>query len=465
VGLLTILIIFLQLDITYIKYKDRSFFEMRRYYKKNKLNNGLEVAYIDNKINDLFNLNIIFDMGSDNNKKLALAVGYLDFVGTDKLSPEDVKKEFYKLGISYGVNTGGDRSYVSISGLKENLSKGLDLLENLWDNAIADQESYDKYVAKILKSRSDGKTQKGNILRNGLMNYAKYGENSRLRNIYNADELSAIDPNELVQIVKDLKGYKQRIFYYGKDIDNALVALNKSHVLPNELKDYPEAVVYTELETGNKVNFVDFDMVQAEMIFVAKGDKFDPHKLARSMVFNTYFGSGLSSIVFQEIRESKSLAYSAYSYFSNARKKDDANYTIAYIGTQANKLPEAIDAMLDLMNNMPEAEKQFEAAKTATLKKIAAERITKSNIFWKYEGLKDRGIDHDNRKEIYKEVESMTMEDLKTFFNDNIKGSKYTALVIGNKNDLEMKSLEKLGKVQELEVDYLFNYKDIEVKQ
>jgi len=183
------------------------------------------------------------------------------------------------------------------------------------------------------------------------------------------------------------------------------------------------------------------------------------------MVFNTYFGSGLSSIVFQEIRESKSLAYSAYSYFSNARKKDKANYTIAYIGTQANKLPEAVDAMLDLMNNMPEAQKQFEAARKATLKKIAAERITKSNIFWKYEGLKNRGITNDNREEIYKAVESMTMTDLKSFFDNNIKGGKYTALVIGNKKDLDMKSLEKLGKVQELEVDYLFNYKDVEVKQ
>jgi len=59
----------------------------------------------------------------------------------------------------------------------------------------------------------------------------------------------------------------------------------------------------------------------------------------------------------------------------------------------------------------------------------------------------------------------MTMEDLKSFFNNNIKGEKYTALVIGNKNDLEMKSLEKLGKVQELDIDYLFNYKDTEVKQ
>ena len=433
--------------------------------KKKKLENGLEVSFIDNKINDLFNLNIIFDMGSDNNKKLALAVGYLDFIGTDKQSPEDVKKDFYKLGISYGVNTGGDRSYVSLSGLKENMPKGLELLENLWDNAVADQESYDKYVAKILKSRTDGKTQKGNILWNGLFNYGKYGENSRLRNIYNADELAQMNPDELVQIIKDLKGYKQRIFYYGNDIAEAMVALNKTHIVPADLKDYPEAVTYKELETGGLVNFVNYDMVQAEMIFVAKGDKFDAKKLAQSQVFNTYFGSGLSSIVFQEIRESKSLAYSAFAVYSNGQKKNDANYTYAYIGTQANKLPEAVDAMLDLMNNMPEAEKQFEAAKTATLKKIAAERITKSNIFWKYEGLKKRGIDHDNREEIYKAVASMTMEDLKSFFNDNIKGSKYTALVIGNKKDLKMKSLEKLGKVQELEVDYLFNYKDLEVKQ
>jgi len=59
----------------------------------------------------------------------------------------------------------------------------------------------------------------------------------------------------------------------------------------------------------------------------------------------------------------------------------------------------------------------------------------------------------------------MTMEDLKSFFYENIKGSKYTALVIGNKKDLKMKSLKKLGKVQELDVDYLFNYKDTEVKQ
>lgn len=439
--------------------------DFKKEIQNQSLENGLSLEYIENKTNDLFELDIIFDLGSDHDKKLGLAVGYLDYVGTDKLSPEEVKKEFYKLGVSYGVTTGTDRSYVTLSGLQENLPQGLELLVDLWSNAVADQESYDKYVAKILKARVDSKADKGNILRNGLINYAKYGENSRLRNIYNADELQAIDPNELVQMVKDLKGYKQRLFYYGNDVASTSTALNSSYKVAAELKDYPEATEYVAVETGDKVFFVNYDMVQAEMAFISKGDQFDSSKLAQSQMFNTYFGSGLSSIVFQEIRESKSLAYSAYAYYSNGRKADDLNYTQAYVGTQANKLPEAVDAMLDLMNNMPRAEKQFEAAKLATLKKIAAQRITKSNIFWRYESLKRLGIDYDNRKDVYKEVEAMNMDELQGFFDENIKGGKYTALVIGDRKALDMKALEKLGEVKELDVDYLFNYKDLEVKQ
>ena len=442
-----------------------AFVDYKDLIKKVTLDNGLEVSYIENKNNDLFNLNIIFDMGKNHNKKLELAVGYLDYVGTKTMSAEDLKKEFYKLGINYGVSTGSDKSYVYISGLKESLKPGLALLEKLWDNAEADQESYDKFVAKILKGRSNGKTQKGNILWNGLLNYGIYGENSDLRNIYKAAELKAMDPKELISLVKELKNYKQRIFYYGKDVNAATTALNELHTIPTELKEYPTPVVYTKQETGGKVYFVDFDMVQSEIVFVSKGDKFDKKKLALSRVFNAYFGSGLSSIVFQEIRESRSLAYSAFASYSNARKKDEANVIYAYVGTQANKLPQAVDAMLGLMRNMPEAEEQFKAAKEATLKKIAAQRITKSNIFWTYESLQKRDIDYDIRKDIYEEVQNITMKDLATFFVENIKEKEYTSLVIGNKKDMKMEELLKLGEFKELDVNYLFNYQLEEVKQ
>ncbi|PQJ72846.1 M16 family metallopeptidase [Polaribacter butkevichii] len=428
--------------------------------KETKTANGIKVSYVLNDKNDLFDMNIIFDMGSDNDKKLTLAAGYLEYIGTDKYTNEALKKEFYKLGISYYVSTANDKTYVGLNGLKENLPKGLELLEHLWDNAKADKDAYNKYVEKIYKGRQDGKTQKGNILWNGLMNYGKYGENSPLRDIMQIDELKAIDPEELVALVKDMKNYKQRIFYYGKDVEAAVAALNTNHKIYGELKEYPVAKEYKETETGGNVFFTDYDMVQTELMFLAKGAPFKPENMAASTLFNTYFGSGLSSIVFQEIRESKSLAYSAFAAYSNASKKGDANYVMAYVGTQANKLEQAVDAMMELMNDMPEAEKQFNAAKEATLKKLAAQRITKSNIFWSYERLQKLGIDNDNREAMYNAIKEMTIDDLKTFFNKNIKGESYNVMVIGNKKDLNVESLQKLGKIKELDIDYLFNYVD-----
>ena len=439
--------------------------DYKKAIKETTTDNGLKVSYIENETNDLFNLNIIFDMGDDSNNKLGLAVGYLEYLGTNKYSAEELKKEFYKLGIDYYVNTGGEQTFVGLSGLKENLSKGLELLEGLWNNAVPNQEAYNKYVESIAKGRQDNKTQKGSILRSGLLNYAKYGENSRLRNIMPVSELNEINPQELVNLTKELKNYNQRIFYYGKDVDKAVEALNTLHKVSGELKEYPEAMAYLEKETGGNVYFVDYDMVQSEMMFLAKGEPFKAENMAASTLFNTYFGSGLSSIVFQEIRESKSLAYSAWSSYSTAIKKDDSNYVMAYIGTQANKMPQAVDAMMSLMSDMPEAEEQFNAAKEAALKKLAAGRITKANIFWTYERLKKRGIDNDNREEMYNTIKNMTIEDLREFFNKNIKGENYNVMVIGNKKDIDFKALSKLGEVQEMDIDYLFNYeKPQEVK-
>lgn len=426
---------------------------------------SIPMTYVENPNNDLFELNIIFDMGKNNKKILDLAVGYLNYVGTEKYSAEDLKKEFYKLGIDYGVSTGTERSYVYISGLKENIKPGLALLEELWSTAVGDQESYDKYVEKILKNRLDMTSQKGMILQRGLMSYALYGEDSELRNIYQAEELKNFNPEDLIEVVKNLKDYKQRIFYYGKDVNSAVAAIDDLHKVNLPLKEYPAAKDYKVNDTGGKVYFADYDMVQAELMLVAKEAEFDPKNMAAARVFNTYFGSGLSSIVFQEIREEKALAYSAYAAYSNASKVDKNNLMYAYIGTQANKLPQAVDAMMNLMNDMPLNEQQFESAKNSVLKRIAAERITKSRIFWSYESLQRRGIDYDNRKEMYESIQNMTMEDLKAFFDENVNGSRYSAVLVGNKKDMDLSALKDLGTVEELDVDYLFNFKETKIKQ
>lgn len=415
-----------------------------------------ELFYIPNKNNDLFELFYIFDMGIDNDRKFSLALNYLDFIGTDKYSREDIEKEFYKIGISYNIKVQTDKIYVSLQGLEENLPKGVQLLEHLLSNAVPDNDAYQKYVESILKGRNDAKLDKRSIF-NALQQYSRYGENNRLRDNIPSEELKNMDLNLLISKIKNLNNYKHQIFYYGENKDKAEKALKQYHNFgKGELA--PEAKKYTEKTSEGNIYFAPYDMVQAEILFQSKGDNFDPSKLAFAKVYNEYFGSGLSSIVFQEIRESKSLAYSAYSVYAPAMEKDKPDYLNAYIGTQSNKLPLAVNAMNGLMNDMPEIEKQFENAKQGALKQIASERITKSSVFWSYQSALKRGYDYDIRKDMYNKISSMTLPQLKEFFNQNIKGKKFDVNLLGKKENLNWEAVEKLDPVKELSIDDLFNY-------
>ncbi|MBL0044625.1 MAG: insulinase family protein [Flavobacteriales bacterium] len=226
-----------------------------------------------------------------------------------------------------------------------------------------------------------------------------------------------------------LTGYKHKVFYYGrKGADEIAALVAKYHKTPAALKDYPAERKYPELPTtANSVLFAEYDMVQTEMVLSSKAGPFDVEKLPYASLFNEYFGSGLSSIVFQEIREAKALAYGASaSCHQPWWKKEDAHYVRAFIGTQADKPPDATDAMLKLMNDMPMAEAQFEGAKTSALKAIASTRITKENIYWQWDAAQRRGLDYDVRKNNYERIPTITLQDMKTFFDKEIKGRPYT---------------------------------------
>ena len=422
--------------------------------------NGIEFSSIKNENNDLFSLYYILDMGTDNDLEMGLAIEYLPYLGTSEMSAEELQKELFKLGVSFDVFSSRERTYVVLRGLNESLKPGVELFEKVLANVEPDAEAYNDMVAGILKKRQDDMKSKGRILFGAMTEYAKYGANTPMKNILSKDELMAIDPAALTQKIKDLNSYKHRMFYYGPQGSKDVMAmLDTYHKVPETLMEYPEAKEFPELETAdNKVYFTNYDMVQSEMMMVSKGPKFDASMAPEINIFNEYFGSGLSSIVFQEIRESKALAYSAFSSFTMPSDKDESHYVRAYIGAQVDKLPEASDAMLELMNNIPRADIQFESARDAAMKKIETNRTTRESIFWSYQTAKERGLDYDLQKVVYDSLQTMDFDNLQTFFDSNIKGKNYTYSVIGNENMIDKSVLEKMGKVEVLSLEDLFGY-------
>lgn len=416
---------------------------------------GKKASFVKNKYNDIAQTYFIFPFGSDNDKELGLATQVLQYLGTNKLSAEDLKKEFFKLGISNDFRTAPDQLIISLSGLEENMPKGIELLKNWLENAKPDQKVYEENIKTILESREIAKKDKGRIMA-ALSNYAKYGKVSRFSDVVSAERLKSIKSEEMTAKIKNLLNMPYEIFFYGNDF-NAFKKYAKPFVEKETIKA-PEKKIYPEPATEGKVFFTNYDMVQTEMSKVGKGNNVNLKNLGKINVFNEYFGRGLSSIVFQEIRESKSLAYSAYVSYASNGELNHPDYVTTYIGTQANKLPQAVNAMDELMANLPQVPAQFENAKNAALKQIASGRINRTNIFFNQMNLKKLGIDYDLRKDMYAEIEKLTLADVTNFYNNEVKPMKYNTAIIGKKENLDMSAINKMGTFHEVTLEEIFGY-------
>jgi len=444
------------------------FVDYEKDIQKLKMNKDVEVLYTHNNENQLFTLYYLSDVGTNNDPKVKAAVEYLEYVGTAKMTAEEVKKEFYKIGCNFGVFADEDQTYVYINGLSQNMDKAIELFEKLLANPKADEEALAKMIDGNFKQRDDIKKDKSAILWEGLMNYGLYGAKSPFTNVLTNKELRELKAQELVDIIKNFTQTQHRVLYYGPKPESELVAsLNRGHQLPEQLRPAPAAVKF-EVQNIDKptVYWANYDMVQAEIIFLSKGEKFDAERIAQARMFNEYFGGNMSSPVFQELREAQGLAYAAFASYGIANKKNEHDQFFGYIGTQADKQSESMKAMMELIQNFPRSEGGFEVARNSLINQLESERITKTGILFNYEDAKRKGLDHDVRRDVYKKIQNTTIEDVANFQKEFIKGRKFNVALVGDRGKLNLKDLQKYGTVKELTLDELFGYeKPIKVEK
>ncbi|MDB5032957.1 MAG: peptidase [Chlorobi bacterium] len=433
-------------------------------YKKDivplTLKNGAQVYYLPNQENDLFSMYYVFDMGKRNDQKLPYAIKYLQYLGTSKYSAEQLSKEFFKLGCEFGVSASDDQVYVSLTGLKESFEPAFKLFEEMLATVKPDQQALDAMVASELKDRADAKLDKETILWKGLWNYAIYGKNNPFTDRLSESELKSLKGDDLVNYIKNLTSYQHKVLYYGPTPADQLVSeLNTYHRMPEILKAYPPATQYVRNDMkDNVVYFTDYDMVQAEVIWLNKSSMFDPTSVPVASLFNEYYGGGMGSVVFQNIRESKALAYSTFASYIIPAKNSDPFYVMSYVGTQADKLSEAIPAMNGLLSDMPRRDGSFALAKDGLRNKIETERVTKANILFDYLSAQKRGMDHDMRRDIYASLDKLNMDDLQQFHDARYKDRAYAYCVLGSKSKVNMDVLRKYGKVVDLSLTDIFGY-------
>ena len=418
-----------------------------------------QVLYVQNKDNSIFRLRYRFEVGTWNDRKLAMAASYLSFLGTDKMSSEEITKQFYKIACSFNVSAAAEYTTVTIEGLQENFDKAVSLFEDLLANCKADEGALKSLKARVTKSRGDSKLNKGAIM-NALTSYARYGAVNPSNNALSNDELANTTSAELVDMLHGLHLYSHKILYYGPKPIAALTATLKNlHPVPGGFKEPAMKKVFTPVvQTKNEVLFTDYNMVQVETRWIRNNNTYNAAEEPVIGMFNNYFGGGMGAIVFQTIRESKALAYSTFAFYVTPEKKEDPFYTIAYVGSQADKFNESVAAMNDLLASVPEIKSNIEFAREGIKKDIETQRITQDDIIFNYLAAQQKGLNEDIRKKTYAAVNTIGYPQLKAFHDKNLAGKPYTYCIVASEKKVSADDLKKYGEVKKLSLEEIFGY-------
>ena len=423
-------------------------------------NGTIPVLYKQNEENDIFQLVYYFDMGAEQDRYLGMAAQYLEYLGTSDMTPEQVKQAFYRMACSFGVSSGQRRTYVTLTGLNEYLPQAIALFEKLLADAQVNPQAYANLVADQLKARQDAKlNQSRNFSR--LMQYVWYGPQAT-KLALNEAELKATDPQTLVDRIHGLGSYKHRILYYGPSTQDELLAvIDKEHRTPAALKDIPAPAYRVTLRQTpeTRVFIAPYDAKNLYMLqYSSRGEKFDPAIEPGRQLYDEYFGGGMNSIVFQEMRESRGLAYSAWAGLNRPPYLDQDYYFVSQIATQSDKLMDAVNTFNDIINNMPLSENAFRLAKDAMITRLRTDRVTGMSVIWNYLDAQDLGQTVDSRIKLYNDIQNLTLDDVAAFQQQWVKGRTYYYGILGSFKDLNMKALEKLGPVTRLTTEDIFGY-------
>lgn len=420
----------------------------------------LPVLYVQNKENSLFQLVFRYEFGDRADVRYSIINDYIPLLGTSKMSNEEIKKQFYKLACDYSIKVNNDNTTITLYGLQENMTEALRLLEMVMSDAKADKDVYAKLVENTLKERAEAKLSQQTCFKY-LWEYAMHGPKNDNTNILSEQQLRNTDPKVFTDLLKAIPSFKHTLLYYGtlsmKELD---AVITKSHKTPKNLADVPQNKEWNWVQTPTPQVII--APYEANNIYLRmynnEGKGLDIKRYPVISLFNEYFGSGMNTVVFQELRETRGLAYSASAYYSIPQRKQDKEYWIEQIITQNDKLMDCVNTFKLITDEMPQTEAAFNVAKQSMLKSLAAKRTTKFGIIGSYINAQRLGINHDLSKDIYKALPSLKMQDILKFEQENIKGKPLHYVILGNEKELDIPAIEKIAPVKRVTLKEIFGY-------
>lgn len=415
------------------------------------IKDGYNFYYTHNPYNDVFTLDIKYWKGELHDKLLESAVQYINLVGTNQKTFQEYRSELQQLGASLAFNSDDNSVTAQVVGFDDKFIPTLLLVNEMLVAPGIDDTQLEKFLQGI-KSNNKMRRDDPMSIGNALFNYALYKEKAQdIRNL-TYGEAKKLKGEQLISLYKEILTHNADIIYTGsKKFDEAKGAVTGTIQLP----DKPQKTAYFELSrnefTENTVYLHHNSKArQSNINFYVQGKVLSEQDRALTNAFNEYFGSGMSSLVFQEIREFRSLSYAAYAVYRPAFLQSGLAHLIGYMNTQSDKTLDGMQAMSELILQMPLKPDRMEGIRKALMQSVYTSQPGFRELGNTVARWRLQGYDSDPRQFRYSIYNRIDFNDVVKFYKDQLGNKPLLISVSGNLKSIDRKELEKYGKLIEL---------------
>jgi predicted Zn-dependent peptidase len=428
-----------------------------------KINDRSKLFYTKNPENGIFTLTLKFGIGKARMPKLEMAVQLMNTAGImGQMDAQETKQAFSNLGASCSYSVNDSYLYVTLTGFEETLEASCNLLTRQVLLPKLDEKQLNRLQGAEIQERIVEKNM-NETLAGALQEYLLYGDKSDYIDRLSIEEINGLTVSNLTGEFQRATDYEAEIHYVGAlSADEVYEILSKNLPLKQGEKastspEIKERIQYSE----NTVFFLpNSDAKQSSICFFIEGNNYKKEIDPYNSAFNQYFGGGgFASLVFQEIREYRSMAYSANGYSATPQIENKNAFFFGSLGTQADKTLDAIAVYMDLLTNMPQYPDRMDNLKNFLKATALTEKPHFRNASQTYQNWRLKGYDKSPAETNFKTFDEMTFDDIVKFYNDNIKGRPIITGITGNPKNIDEKTLEKYGKVIKLSKSKVFSEK------
>jgi len=316
-------------------------------YQKTVLQNGIrviteEIPYLKSVSIGVWVVTGSRDEQPDENG-ISHFIEHLLFKGTEKRTAFDIAKEIDSVGGTLNAFTGREYTCFYAKVIDNNLRLAIDLLSDIFLNSLLDPKDVEKERMVILQEIKMVEDTPDDYVHD-LFNRFCWGDHPLGFPIFGTSDLvQSFQRERLYRYLKE-KYQPTRIIVCAAGNVHHQEVVDRIGMTLGQIRQTDGALDRMKPDSTFTTRLWKRDSEQVHLCLGTNGLQYSHSLRFASYLLNTILGGGMSSRLFQEIRENRGLAYSVYSYLPTYM---DAGLMVVYAGTSENSFEEVINLILE----------------------------------------------------------------------------------------------------------------------